>query len=81
MRARVLAEEPICAIVGCGWPSTHVDHIVPLARGGDPFNRTNLQGMCGPHNASKGARMWGDEPAAVPRCNCGDPECPGRWHL
>jgi 5-methylcytosine-specific restriction endonuclease McrA len=80
MRARVLAEEPICVIPGCGSPSTHVDHIVPLARGGDPMDRTNLQGMCGPHNASKGARMWA-ETSATPRCTCGDPACPGRWHL
>ena len=74
-RLRVLAEEPVCTVLGCGLPSTEVDHIVPLAAGGAALDRSNLQGMCQRHNASKGAR-----PAAA-SCYCGDPECRGRWHL
>jgi 5-methylcytosine-specific restriction endonuclease McrA len=82
LRLRVLAEEPVCAIPGCGRPSTEVDHIVPLAAGGAPLDRANLQGLCQPHNASKGASVNG-LPPTLPRrrCYCGDPSCPGRWHL
>jgi 5-methylcytosine-specific restriction protein A len=82
LRRRVLREEPVCQVPGCGWPSTEVDHIIPLAAGGAPLDRANLQGMCQPHNASKGARVNGRQPAAARRlCYCGDPGCPGRWHL
>lgn len=30
---------------------------MPLALGGPRTDRRNLQGMCGPHNFSKGSRM------------------------
>src|SRR5215212_2711214 len=80
--ARVLVEQPVCVVAGCGPLSTSVDHVVPLARGGYPYDRRNLQAMCASHNASKGARMWAwGEPAATSRCSCGDPECPGGWHI
>jgi 5-methylcytosine-specific restriction endonuclease McrA len=82
LRLRVLAEEPICQVPGCGWPSTSVDHIVPLSRGGAPLDRDNLQGMCQRHNAATGASMNGGPPTPPRRrCSCGDPSCPGRWHL
>jgi 5-methylcytosine-specific restriction endonuclease McrA len=85
LRARVLAEEPTCSQVVdeatgevCGLPSTQVDHVQPLAAGGAPLDRGNLQGLCASHNASKGAR-----PVTVGRrvCYCGNLGCPGRWHL
>jgi 5-methylcytosine-specific restriction endonuclease McrA len=86
LRAQVLEEEPVCAVRGCGRPSTEADHIVPLVLGGPALDRTNLQGLCKPHNAAKGARV-----APVPRrpyasttrpCfHCGSTHCPGRWHL
>jgi 5-methylcytosine-specific restriction endonuclease McrA len=85
IRAQVLAEEPICAVQGCFRPSTEVDHIIPLARGGSPLDRDNLQGMCKPHNASKGARVA--RPAVVVRRRCTHPACPdpttcrGHWHV
>ena len=52
-------------------PSTEVDHITPLALGGEPLARWNLQGMCKRHNASKGARVRPAAPARTPR----------RWQL
>ena len=68
----------VCAVDGCLMPSTQVDHIVPLARGGPALDRTNLQAMCLHHNSSKGARL--DFPRRR-HCECRDPSCPGRWHL
>jgi 5-methylcytosine-specific restriction protein A len=46
LRRRVLREEPTCAEEGCQERSTSVDHIVPLADGGDPYGRSNVRGMC-----------------------------------
>lgn len=60
IRAKVLAGGPDCAM-GCGRPATEVDHIVPLARGGAPYDFENLRPVCRPCNASKGART--DSPA------------------
>ena len=58
LRAVVLREEPICAVPGCGRPSTEVDHILPLKfRPELALDRANLRGICKPHNASKGARI------------------------
>lgn len=75
LRARVLAEEPICRVPGCSRPSTEVDHIVPLVRRPDlGLERTNLQALCKPHNASKGARLGVSRPARDARlCQCPDP--------
>lgn len=72
IRAVVLAEEPICAVAGCQRPSTEVDHILALSRGGAPVERANLQGMCKHHNASKGARLWMTQPLGATT---------GRWVL
>lgn len=38
-----------------GPTSAHVDHIVPLAKGGHPSDPRNLQLLCGPCNLAKGA--------------------------
>jgi 5-methylcytosine-specific restriction endonuclease McrA len=44
-RRQVLAEQPICALCDHRL-SEEVDHIVPLSRGGAPYARTNLRGLC-----------------------------------
>jgi 5-methylcytosine-specific restriction protein A len=44
LRARVMAEEPICRVCGIG-PSTQVDHVLNRARGGTD-ERSNLVGVC-----------------------------------
>ena len=33
-----------CAV--CGRPATEVDHVIPLDRGGDPWDPSNLQPIC-----------------------------------
>ncbi len=53
---RVIAEEPWCTICGRR-PSTSADHIVPVALGGDEFDRANVRGACGPCNYAGGARI------------------------
>jgi len=44
LRHVVLVEEPVCMICE-RQPSTQVDHIIPVTRGGQDI-RTNLQGIC-----------------------------------
>lgn len=88
MRARVLREEPVCAVAGCNRPSTTVDHIIPLSLGGPRVLRSNLQGMCASHNFAKGNRLGAGRDRVAPApsssrhvCGCGDPGCPRVWHL
>ena len=54
IRAQVLAEEPTCH-----WcrkaPATEADHLVELARGGEPYERANLVGSCKPCNSRRGS--------------------------
>jgi 5-methylcytosine-specific restriction endonuclease McrA len=85
LRAQVLWEQPVCAVAGCGRPSRQVDHVVALARGGDPYDRGNLQGMCASHNASKGDRSglpdssgWCTDPKCTHPWDCDGPF--SRWH-
>ena len=56
LRARVLKEDPVCAVPGCQERSTSVDHIVSLGNGGNPFDRSNLRGMCYPHHSKHPTR-------------------------
>jgi 5-methylcytosine-specific restriction endonuclease McrA len=71
LRKRVLREEPTCAVEGCHERSTSVDHIVSLANGGDPFDRSNLRGMCYPHHkeAIEPARSRGAQTQDGPTLN------------
>jgi len=51
-RQRVLEAAGYACVV-CGNAATHVDHIIPKAKGGtDDIN--NLQAMCSTHNLKKG---------------------------
>lgn len=43
--------EPLCR--SCGEPATNVDHIIPLAQGGEPFAESNLQSLCTACHADK----------------------------
>ncbi|SRR6266566_4777802 len=45
LRDRVLSEEPICRICRNA-SATVVDHIMPIRDGGNPYNRSNCQGLC-----------------------------------
>ena len=42
----------------CGRPATHVDHVVPVARGG-PTHESNLVAACERCNLEKGSRGVG----------------------
>lgn len=52
VRCEVLVEEPTCWVAGCSEPSTTVDHVVPVSRGGT-HARGNLRGCCPHHNFSR----------------------------
>lgn len=54
LRARVRAEQPFCRC-GCNQPWTDLDHIIPLAEGGAPFDRANLEGRCKESHSRKTA--------------------------
>jgi 5-methylcytosine-specific restriction protein A len=61
-RREVLARDPVC--VACGVePSRDVDHAEPLrsvlARGGDPYDATNLVALCVPCHSRKTASEVG----------------------
>jgi 5-methylcytosine-specific restriction endonuclease McrA len=53
LRRAILSEQPFCAEPGCGEFATDVDHIVPLAQGGLPYARDNVQPLCAPHHGRK----------------------------
>lgn len=48
-------DNPICERSGCRRPTTDVDHITPLAEGGDRYAWVNLQSLCSEHHTEKTA--------------------------
>jgi 5-methylcytosine-specific restriction endonuclease McrA len=56
IRAEILWEHKICQICGVN-PSSEVDHIREIARGGDPFAKSNLQAVCIQCHRRKTARF------------------------
>ena len=63
----MLREEPVCAEEGCEARSTSVDHIVSLAEGGGPYDRSNVRGMCYEHHKRRSSRQ-GSNGAARRAC-------------
>ena len=57
LRTRVLREEPVCAEEGCMEKATSVDHIVSLAEGVEPYDRSNLRGMCHEHHQRRSSQQ------------------------
>lgn len=47
------AQHPYCEHPGCHRVMHQVDHIVPLAEGGDRYNWDNYQSLCAPHHSAK----------------------------
>ena len=47
----------MCAEEGCEARSTSVDHIVSLAEGGGPYDRSNVRGMCYEHHKRRSSRQ------------------------
>ena len=52
LRRRVLFEQPICAHCNNAL-ATDADHIQPIHHGGNPYARTNIQGLCHPCHSRK----------------------------
>jgi 5-methylcytosine-specific restriction endonuclease McrA len=69
LRKRVLREEPVCAEEGCEARSTSVDHIIPLAEGGAPYDRSNVRGMCYPHHKARSSRQGAEARRKARRTN------------
>lgn len=63
LRAQVLREEPVCHWCGRR-PSTQADHVVELARGGAPYDRSNLVGACRQCNSRRGSMYQAKKAAA-----------------
>ena len=43
----------------CGGDATQVDHIIPIIKGGDPYDLDNMVAACRRCNISKGSRSQG----------------------
>lgn len=52
LRRLILRRDKTCTHDGCDQPSTEVDHVVPVAEGGD-WSPRNLAGLCSPHHLEK----------------------------
>jgi 5-methylcytosine-specific restriction enzyme A len=61
-RRAVLARDPICKVCDSAL-STEVDHIVPLAQGGEPYRLDGLQGICSPCHWAKTGRENANRPS------------------
>lgn len=58
-RAAQLQREPLCRNhkrLGQLVEGTHVDHVIPIEFGGDPYDKNNLQTMCKPCHEAKTRR-------------------------
>lgn len=58
IRAQFLKKHPVCSVVGCGKPSTDVDHIIPIREGGSN-HWDNLQAFCHSCHSKKTAALDG----------------------
>lgn len=60
-RLVILRENPICMHPDCSEPATDVDHITPIADGGEKFDRKNCQALCHSHHSQKtrAEQLWG----------------------
>lgn len=53
VRLMKLRQNPICETEGCGQMASEVDHIVPMAQGGQRLDMENLQALCKPCHSRK----------------------------
>ena len=74
VRMRVLRRDPMCKICGTK-PSTVVDHIIPVSRGGRLLDPLNLQGACWDCNSRKGNLLPGEDGLCPRACECGRLDC------
>jgi 5-methylcytosine-specific restriction protein A len=62
VRRLVLNTEPLCRMClqnGITEPGSHVDHIIPMARGGAQYDLDNLQPLCASCHSVKTAKEDG----------------------
>ncbi len=52
-RRQQLRDQPFCQAPGCNRLADEVDHIIPLAEGGDRYDPANLQSLCRDHHKQK----------------------------
>ena len=55
LREWAMATYPVCRACGVA-PAEDLDHIRPLAAGGAPYDRDNVQTLCGPCHSAKTQR-------------------------
>lgn len=67
LRRAKIAANPICEVAGCSQATTEVDHIRPIARGGERLVWANLQSMCKPHHSAKTMREQRGQSDPAPR--------------
>ena len=58
VRLQVLARDQWTCFY-CGQDANTVDHVIPIAKGGDPVSHDNLVSACRRCNSSKGSRSEG----------------------
>jgi len=58
VRLQVLARDGYVCYY-CGQDATTVDHVIPIAKGGDPISHDNMVAACRRCNSSKGSRSEG----------------------
>jgi 5-methylcytosine-specific restriction endonuclease McrA len=51
----------------CGAHADQVDHVDPVSRGGDPWDKDGLVACCSPCNARKNAKRGGEGPLRGPK--------------
>ena len=59
LRTRYLQVHPVCEVGGCSRAAVAVDHVVPMARGGERLSWDNLQGLCASCHSRKTALQDG----------------------
>ena len=60
LREQILRERPLCVMClerGITKPAVDVDHIIPIADGGDPWALSNTRGLCH-EDHSRVTRAW-----------------------
>lgn len=67
-RLMVLARDGhVCRMVpGCSTFAGTVDHVVPLALGGDPYDPANMRAACAFHNSQAGGALASRRELGVP---------------
>lgn len=57
LRRVVLRDRPWCEWPGCHEAAKHVDHVIAIEDGGDPWDEDNLRPLCHPHHSRKTATV------------------------